>query len=122
LRKFELDVMICKELTLKEYMRFCFPYKKYSPQILIRRCGYARIKSRYSPEISYIRRLTSQPFPRFHIHIQEFPEYFEVNLHLDQKMVRGKGIKAHALEEEGEVLENEARRITAVIKKIYEAD
>jgi hypothetical protein len=100
-------------------MKFKFPYKNHSAEALIRRCGYGKITDPVTGQISYSRKLSGGLYPRFHVYIQEFEKYFEVSLHLDQKQLRTEHFKAHAGEYDGSVVENEARRITAVIQEIY---
>ena len=102
-------------------MVFKFPYKNYNAETLIRRCSYGKIVDSKTGETSYARRMASDLYPRFHAYIQEFEKYFEVSLHLDQKQLRTEHFKAHAGEYDGAVVENEARRITSVIKSIYDA-
>lgn len=101
-------------------MDFKFPYKKDNPEVLIRRCGYARIHSRRTGQVSYTRKAGPTPYPRFHAYLKPFDNYFEISLHLDQKKPWIPGQKAHAAEYEGQVVEQEAQRITEVIKNIYE--
>jgi hypothetical protein len=100
-------------------MDFKFPYKLDKPENLIRRCGYAKIVDFKTDEISYVRRLSSGFYPRFHVYIQEFEKYFEVSLHLDQKKVSYEGQRAHSGEYDGPAVKTEAQRITAQIADIY---
>lgn len=102
-------------------MRFKFPLRSYNPRELIRLCNYGEWKGNEEHETSYVRRLRGYDYPRFHVYLKEFDGGFEVDLHLDQKKPTYEGVSAHAGEYEGAVVENEARRITAVIQKIYES-
>jgi hypothetical protein len=100
-------------------MKFKFPFKNYNSEALIRLCGYGKIVDPVTGDVSYSRKLGGELYPRFHVYIQDFDKYFEVRLHLDQKQLRTEHFKAHAGEYDGMVVENEARRITAMIQEIY---
>ncbi|HCC22999.1 TPA: hypothetical protein DF272_02360 [Candidatus Falkowbacteria bacterium] len=100
-------------------MKFKFPYQGYNVEDLIRRCGYGKINNPHTNETSYKRALGSGFYPRFHVYIYEYDNYFEVNLHLDQKKASYEGTTAHSGEYDGDLVDNEARRITKVIADIY---
>lgn len=101
-------------------MKFKFPYKERQPEDLIRQCGYGKIYNKYTDEVSYARRLGQRgTYPRFHVYLNEFKDYFEVSLHLDQKKASYEGTSAHSGEYDGALVEGEARRITAKIAEIY---
>lgn len=100
-------------------MDFNFPYKNYKPEDLIRRCGYGKIFDLKNGKVSYTRKLGSGLYPRFHVYLKEKDDYFTVSLHLDQKKASYEGSHAHSGEYDGELVTNEARRITAEIAKIY---
>lgn len=99
-------------------MKFKFPLRNIKPEELIKRCGYATWQG-HEDKPSYARRLGSGLYPRFHIYINEHDNYFECDMHLDQKQVSYEGSRAHSGEHEGVAVENEAQRITAVIANIY---
>lgn len=103
-------------------MRFKFPYKIYSADYLIRRAGYGRWEDKAHSGVSYTRKLGTVNYPRFHVHLTSFEKYFEVELHLDQKQPSYLKGKAHSGEYEGPVIEDEARRITAIISEIYQTE
>ncbi len=100
-------------------MKFKFPYKDMKPRDLIRRAGYGEWHDKKFNTISYTRKLGSGNYPRFHVYLNEYDNYFEVDLHLDQKQESYGGSSAHAGEYEGPQVENEAVRITKVIADIY---
>lgn len=104
----------------KCFMKFKFPYKSYNSRELIRRCGYGEWFDREYDKISYTRKLGSGNYPRFHVYLTDFDNYFEVDLHLDQKQVSYSVGHAHNGEYEGETVEEEARRITAMIADVFE--
>lgn len=100
-------------------MKFKFPIKNIQPRDLIRRCGYGEWHDKQFDKISYTRKLTGNNYPRFHVYMQEFENYFEVDLHLDQKQPSYGNEAAHSGEYEGPAVEDEARRITSVISELY---
>lgn len=98
-------------------MKFKFPLRDEQPENLIKRCGYALWKGKDGP--SYVHRLGSTHYPRFHVYLVRGDNYFEVDLHLDQKQPSYGGTSAHSGEYDGPTVEAEAQRITAQIAKIY---
>ena len=98
-------------------MKFKFPLRSEQPESLLKQCGYALWQGKSGP--SYVHRLGSTHYPRFHAYLVTGDNYFEVDLHLDQKQPSYGGTSAHSGEYEGVAVENEAQRITAQIAKIY---
>jgi hypothetical protein len=93
---------------------------KYTPQMLLRRCGYIPWRDQYSGEIKYIRRLRAMAFyPRFHIFCQyDSRENLILNLHLDARRPMHKiGIKTYEGEESA-VVQNEAERIKKILNNM----
>lgn len=88
-----------------------------NPRDLIRRAGYAEFRDPRTGEISYVRRLHLNFFPRFHAHLEKDGENVVINLHLDQKQpsYRARDVRAHAGEYDGAVVTGEAERIKAVL-------
>ena len=72
---------------------------------LMRKCGYMPFND------SYIKRLAPSGYPRFHIYISEIDEKYILDLHLDQKKPSYDRENAHSGEYEGEIVEEEARKI-----------
>lgn len=77
-------------------------------------------------EISIVRQIGRNDYPRFHLYIKEKSfvaaasqdklNTFVFNLHLDQKKPSYKGNSAHSGEYDGEVVEEEAERIKNILK------
>lgn len=86
--------------------------KVREPEKFIRRCGYGRIFDRKTNQVSYVRRIHGEMYPRFHVYINESGNDWVFNLHLDQKKPIYKGVAAHAGEYEGRVVEEEGKRIS----------
>ena len=77
---------------------------------LLHKCGYAAFDDPNTKEVSYVRRLTSDFYPRFHAYAEEKDEKLFINIHLDQKKPSYKGADhMHSGEYEGEIVEREAR-------------
>jgi hypothetical protein len=75
----------------------------------MRKCGYAPFHE------SYTRVLSSSGYPRFHLYINENDDQYILNLHLDQKRPSYGKETAHSGEYDGNVVEDEARRIEDLI-------
>jgi len=84
------------------------------PEKFIRRCGYGLHKTR-NGEVSYVKRVHRDWYPRFHVYVLEDKEKIVFNLHLDQRQPVYAGVTAHAGEYDGEVVEREAERIKKFI-------
>lgn len=84
---------------------------------LMRRMGYAPDRLFNRSEPSYHRRLTSVPYPQFHVYVNaDEPERLTLILHLDAKQPSYAGSSAHAGEYDGPVVEEEAGRIKAWVE------
>jgi len=89
----------------------------------LRRCGYHFEKqSQDSGEISAARDLGLSGFPRFHVYAKMINSpassgliKMEINLHFDQKKPSYRGSRAHSGEYDGELIEEEARRIKSIL-------
>jgi len=88
-------------------MKIYLPKKNLKQNItaFLRRCGYVPL------ETSYVRRLETHFYPRFHLYINEDENNYVLNLHLDQKKPSYKNQTAHSGEYDGEVVEKEGERI-----------
>ncbi len=97
-------------------MKFdCVGTFRMIPRQLLRSCGYHEFVDPNTRETSYIRQLGAQFYPRFHIYLKPLVNGFTVDLHLDQKHASYSGSSKHNGEYDGEVVENEGRRIAYVI-------
>src|SRR3989338_6964112 len=84
---------------------------------ILRRLSYGEQRTR-DGQISYIKRLTGERFPHYHVYIEDIPTGLQINLHLDQKEASYQGTSAHAGEYEGPLVEQEMSRITNFIENI----
>ena len=97
-------------------MKIKLPKKEYpDPLRVIRRAGYGVSHSR-SGDLNFARHLDRNPFPRFHLYLEEEGENWSLNLHLDQKAPIYKGVSAHSGEYDGPVVEREIERIKNFLK------
>lgn len=83
-----------------------------NPDQVLRKAGYGQLRDRRSGQTSYVRRLGSGFYPRFHVYINNNV----INLHLDQKQASYQGTSAHSGEYDGETVEREGERIKAVMQ------
>ncbi len=88
------------------------------PVKAIRRAGYGEHLDRRTGQVSYVKRVHGDWYPRFHVYILEKGEKVVFNIHLDQRPTRYEGVTAHSGEYEGEVVEKEAERIKKVVSDL----
>lgn len=77
----------------------------------LRKCGYAAFEDPRTKENSFVRRLSSDFYPRFHVYAEEKGDQLIINLHLDQKHASYEGSHMHSGEYDGELVEEEGRRL-----------
>jgi len=87
------------------------------PEIM-RQARY-RYMGQSGTQASFVRALGQNPYPRFHIYLQEDKAKKEVyvTLHLDQKNMSYKGSTAHSGDYDGNLLKEEAERIKGFFEK-----
>lgn len=88
---------------------------KYTPRILMQKCGYGLIVDRKNKKGSFVKRLSTGLYPRFHIYIDHKEKGFTVSLHLDQKKASYTGNTAHSGEYDGHLVEVEMEKIKKII-------
>lgn len=84
--------------------------------VALQRVGYAPFRDPNTGETSYVRRLASNFYPRFHIYAEEKGEELVIKLHLDQKKPSYVGFTKHSGEYDGPVVEKECDRISSFFK------
>ena len=82
---------------------------------LLRQANYVNIFDKISQKESYVRKLTNQHYPRFHLYIKETPEELIFDLHLDQSAPRYKNQRAHKADYKSEKVKSELIRIYETI-------
>jgi len=83
---------------------------------IIRRIGYMPAYFQNEGEISIVRQLGRNDYPRFHLYIKQNDQDFSFNLHLDQKKPSYEGSTGHSGEYNGDVVEGEAERIRQILQ------
>ncbi len=86
-----------------------------APEQFLRRAGYAYIRDRKTGLDSFARRLGAGFYPRLHMYADEQGDNIIFNLHLDQKQPSYQGARAHSAEYDGEVVEEEIKRIRGLL-------
>jgi hypothetical protein len=86
------------------------------PEIFLRQAGYAYIANRHGGDDSFVRSLSGNFYPRFHVYIKREQDQVVLNIHLDQKKPSYGGVHMHNGEYDGEVVEEEVRRLKNLIK------
>ena len=99
-------------------MKFKFKEnRKEDVFFLLRKCGYHYLgKNTEKNDFSFVRYLSPNQFPRFHIYVKENNGIIEGNIHLDQKKGIYRNSKAHSGEYDGSLLEEEIKRIKQIEK------
>ncbi len=92
-----------------------------NPNIWLRRAAYVFIPERFGQAESFARRLSSDPYPRFHIYVNITTDSLNqkivnFDLHLDQKKPGYSGYKRHNAEYDGELVEREKQRLQALVR------
>lgn len=83
---------------------------------LMRKIGYHfHRENKEKSELSFIR-LLGRIYPRFHLYLKVGGNDLIFNLHLDQKKPIYKGVTAHSGEYEGEIIEEEVKRIKQLLE------
>ena len=88
----------------------------HSPLAVLRKAGYSPFMDPQSGEHSFVLRLTSEFYPRFHLYVDEKGGEVTFNLHLDQKKPSYGANHMHGGEYEGSTIEKEMRRIDGWVK------
>ena len=97
-------------------MRVKGPFPYHSRQLL-RRCGYAEVSKR-NGQVSYAKRASRAPFPRFHVYLrEEAGNDLVFTIHLDQKAACYGGVSAHSGEYDGPAVEAEAARLKQMLSQ-----
>lgn len=87
-----------------------------NPLLVLRQAGYAPFRDPVTGDESFIIRLTSEFYPRFHLYVEEKGSEVIFSLHLDQKKPSYGSGPAHGGEYEGSTVEREMRRIDSWVQ------
>ncbi|MFA6285478.1 MAG: hypothetical protein WC643_03035 [Parcubacteria group bacterium] len=93
-------------------MKFIIENPKASVANFFRRAGYVFQKQEGS-EMAFVRKLTDQSFPRFHLFVKIVDYKFQVNFHIDHKAASYDGSNMHSGEygEDSKLLNGEIERL-----------
>ncbi len=91
----------------------------FNPLTVLRKAGYSPFRDPNTGETSFVIRLTTDFYPRFHLYVEVVGERVALDLHLDQKKPSYGSGRAHAGEYDGPVIEKEMTRIDGWARKIY---
>jgi len=96
-------------------MKFIVENPKVSVANFFRRAGYF-FQKREGEEMAFARKLTDQPFPRFHLFVKVENGKFLVSIHIDHKGASYEGQKMHSGEYGGdsELLRAEIERLKKI--------
>jgi len=93
-------------------MKLRYPEDKiHNTLVIMRKAGYSAFIDPVTKKESYILRLTSEYYPRFHMYIKEKEHEIVFDLHLDQKKPSYQGSRAHGGEYSGSAVEKEMKRL-----------
>lgn len=92
------------------------PSIAYQPDVVLRRAGYTPFRDPRSGDDSYVRRLGTHFYPRFHLYVDEEAGGLKLNLHLDQKQASYQGYRKHSGEYDGPTVEAEAERLYTALR------
>ena len=93
-------------------MKFIIENPKTSVTNYFRRAGYS-FQKQSGDEMAFVRKLTDQSFPRFHLFVRVVDYKFHVNFHIDHKAASYEGTNAHSGEygKDSELLKSETERL-----------
>lgn len=86
------------------------------PELIMRRAGYGKYFDSKTGKWSFMKRLRTDMFPRFHVYIETKKIGACISLHLDQKRPSYAGTSAHGGEYDGPVVEREIARIALLLE------
>lgn len=78
---------------------------------LMRTIGYQPAYFQKNGEVSIVRQIGRNDYPRFHLYVTQSGANMNFSLHLDQKKPSYEGAKGHSGDYDGSVVEGEAERI-----------
>lgn len=83
---------------------------------LMRTIGYKPTYFQKEGEVSIVRLMGRNEYPRFHAYIKQRGQDFSFFLHLDQKKPSYEGSTGHSGDYDGDVVEGEAERIKGLLQ------
>jgi hypothetical protein len=97
-------------------MQFIIPQSRnLNWKILMNRLGYHEHYDQRSQQTSYIRRLRSLNYPRYHVYLEMRGDDMRINIHLDEKQVSYEGQARHSGDYGSELVQREGERLKSYI-------
>ena len=78
---------------------------------ILRKAGYNLIHSYHTKKDSFVRRLTRDHYPRFHIYVKDNNDIIVIDIHLDQKKASYDNTHVHNAEYDNEIIDDEIKRL-----------
>ena len=97
-------------------MEFIIKNIQKSTNDLMRTLGYQPAYFQKAGEVSIVRPLARQDYPRFHLYIKPLGADLNFSLHLDHNKPSYEGQTGHSGDYDGEVVEDEAKRIKSLLE------
>jgi hypothetical protein len=91
---------------------------QYNERVVMGRLGYHSHLDRNSGAMSYVRRLQSLDYPRFHVYIDHENGRTVYNVHLDEKKPSYAGTARHSGQYDGELVQQEIDRISGYLSSL----
>jgi len=85
---------------------------------VLRKAGYSYFRDPQSGEESFVLRLTTEYYPRFHLYVESEHNQVTFNLHLDQKKPSYGDNTKHSGEYTGPTIEKEMQRIDSWVRAV----
>jgi len=89
----------------------------YTPENVLRTCGYFPIFDRKNQKVSFVKKLSGNRYPRFHLYLKEIENELVFDLHLDQSQTVYTQQKAHNADYDSLEVKQELVRIFQEVKK-----
>ncbi len=89
----------------------------YTPENILRTCGYFPIFDRKSQKSSFVKKISGNRYPRFHLYLKRIENELVFDLHLDQSQTVYAQQKAHNADYDSIEVKQELVRIFQEIKK-----
>lgn len=90
-------------------------FKENHELFLRRKFSYIMINNRHTGKDSFVRCLTTNRYPRFHMYILENSNSVTFDIHLDQKEPSYKGTHAHNAEYDSQLVVDEIERLKSAL-------
>lgn len=94
----------------------------YTPENVLRTCGYFPIFNRKNQKFSFVKKLSNNRYPRFHLYLKEIENELIFDLHLDQSQTVYVQQKAHNADYDSLEVKQELVRIFQEVKKNIRPD